>query len=357
MAITSIQAIDLFCGAGGLTRGLLDAGIDVKVGVDFNGDCEYAYSHNNTGVTFVHKSVTDLTAEEVNKLFDSAGPRLLCGCAPCQTFSSMNQRDEKGRKKDKRWKLLLEFGRLVRDARPELITMENVPGIMKADVFSSFLSTLHDTGYHVSYKVVDCSSYGMPQRRQRLVLLGSLLGDIHVPAPDEWRASPTTVKEAIGNLPRISAGETDKTDPLHSSSSLSELNLLRIRASVPGGTWRQWDSSLVLPCHEDKKGDGYGAVYGRMEWDKPSPTITTQFYNYGSGRFGHPEQDRAISLREGAILQGFPQDYQFEDPSKPLGRRALGMMIGNAVPVGLGRLIGTTLIQHVDKLTGREADE
>lgn len=344
---SKIQAVDVFCGAGGLTRGLIDAGVDVRAGVDFNGACEYAYSHNNEGASFINKSVTDLSAEEVSGLFEPHHLRLLCGCAPCQTFSSMNQRDESGRRRDKRWTLLLEFGRLVREVRPELVTMENVPGIEGTDVFESFLATLEDEGYHVDHKVVDCSSYGMPQRRHRLVLLGSLLGEIRVPTPREWGASPTTVRMAIGDLPPISAGQADPEDMLHSSSSLSDLNLRRIRASVPGGTWRQWDDDLVLPCHGKKEGDGYGAVYGRMEWDKPAPTITTQFYNYGSGRFGHPEQDRAISLREGAILQGFPRSYQFEDPQRHLGRRALGMMIGNAVPVGLANLIGVTLGRHV----------
>ena len=350
---SKIQAVDLFCGAGGLTRGLLDAGIDVRAGVDSNGDCKYAYSHNNEGVTFINKSVTELAADEVSHLFEPRHTRLLCGCAPCQTFSSMNQRDEDGRRKDRRWTLLLEFGRLVREVRPELVTMENVPGIERTDVFKSFLGILRDEGYHVDYKVVDCSSYGMPQRRHRIVLLGSPLGEVRDPTRDEGGATPSTVGVAIGDLPPLSAGQTDQEDPLHSSSSLSELNLRRIRASVPGGTWRQWDDDLVLPCHGKKEGDGYGAVYGRMEWDKPAPTITTQFYNYGSGRFGHPEQDRAISLREGAILQGFPRSYQFEDPQRHLGRRALGMMIGNAVPVGLANLIGVTLERHVEETDHR----
>lgn len=209
---SKIQAVDLFCGAGGLTRGLLNAGIDVRAGVDFNGDCEYAYSHNNEGATFINKSVTELTADEVSRLFEPLHTRLLCGCAPCQTFSSMNQKDEDGRRKDGRWTLLLEFGRLVREVRPELVTMENVPGIERTDVFESFLAILEDEGYHVDYKVVDCSLYGMPQRRHRLVLLGSLLGEIRVPTPEEWGARPTTVREAIGSSPPFPpARPTQKT--------------------------------------------------------------------------------------------------------------------------------------------------
>lgn len=343
-----IQAVDLFCGAGGLTRGLLDVGINVVAGIDFNNDCRYAYSHNNRGVTFIHKSVADITSEELSGLFKNAGTRLLCGCAPCQTFSTMNQRDEDGRRKDKRWNLLLEFGRLIREVKPDLVTMENVPGLKGKDVFEKFTSTLEEVGYRTDYCIVNCSEYGMPQRRQRLVLLASLLGEIRVPTPEEWDASAKTVRDVIGDLPKIAAGEICETDPLHSSSKLSEMNLKRIQASTPGGTWRDWRDGLVLPCHGRKGGGGYGAVYGRMKWDAPSPTITTQFYNYGSGRFGHPSQDRAISLREGALLQGFPRDYQFEDPENHLGRRTVGMLIGNAVPVGLGAMVGKTLLAHVE---------
>ena len=346
---STIQAVDLFCGAGGLTRGLLDAGISVVAGIDFNDDCRYAYSHNNEGAIFIHKSVADITHEELKTLFKSREVRLLCGCAPCQTFSTMNQRDEGRRRRDGRWTLLLEFGRLVSEVKPELITMENVPGLRGKDVFEKFVSTLEDNRYHIDCRIVDCSEYGMPQRRQRLVLLASLLGEIRIPTPEEWDASPKTVEDTIKHLPKIAAGEICKTDSLHSSSKLSKMNLKRIRASVPGGTWRDWDEGLVLPCHERKEGDGYGAVYGRMKWDGPSPTITTQFYNYGSGRFGHPSQDRAISLREGALLQGFPADYQFEDPKHHLGRRAVGLLIGNAVPVGLGAMVGKVLSAHVEK--------
>lgn len=341
-----IQAIDLFCGAGGLTRGLIDSGVDVIAGIDSNEDCRYAYSHNND-VAFINKSVADVGTNELNNLYKGDGVRLLCGCAPCQTFSTMNQRDEVSRRKDDRWTLLLEFGRLVKGVKPELVTMENVPGLLGKDVFEKFISTLRSCGYHLDYLVVDCSKYGMPQRRQRLVLLASLLGEINIPAPEEWAAHPTTVKDAIGDLPRLAAGQICPTDSLHASSRLSELNMKRIKASIPGGTWRDWNQDLRLSCHEKRGGKGYGAVYGRMKWDDPSPTITTQFYNYGSGRFGHPCQNRALSLREGALLQGFPRDYEFESPEQHLGKRVIGTLIGNAVPVGLGYLVGKTLIKHI----------
>lgn len=346
----SINAVDLFCGAGGLTRGLLDAGISVKAGVDFNSKCQFAYTFNNSQVKFIHESVSNLTGCKLNELFGDNGVKLLCGCAPCQTFSSMNQRDEERRRKDSRWTLLLEFRRLVLACVPELVTMENVPGLLDTDVFEQFIEALTTLDYSVDYKIVDCSEYGMPQRRHRLVLVASRLGDISIPNPEELNLQKATVRDAIGDLPKISAGETDSDDPLHCASRLSEINLRRISSSVPGGTWNDWKDELRLSCHKKKEGRGYDAVYGRMEWDKPSPTITTQFYNYGSGRFGHPEQDRALSLREGAILQGFAKDYTFFDSDHPVNRRELGVMIGNAVPVGLARIIGETFINHIERV-------
>lgn len=343
-----IEAVDLFCGAGGLTRGLLDAGVEVRAGVDVEGACRYPYERNNHA-TFVERSVEDVSGAEIASLYRGGGVRLLCGCAPCQTFSTMNQRNEEARRESGRWRLLDQFGRLVREVMPELVSMENVPGLEGKDVFERFVGTLSGLGYHASWRVVNCADYGMPQRRQRLVLLASRLGAISVPDPDP-EAPTATVRDAIGSLPPLRQGETDAHDPLHSASRLSELNLRRVRASVPGGTWRDWDESLRLKCHLGKSGDGYGAVYGRMEWDRPAPTITTQFYNYGSGRFGHPEQGRALSLREGAMLQGFPAGYEFFDPASSPGRRKVGVLIGNAVPVGLGRLVGDTLLEHVRSL-------
>lgn len=159
-----------------------------------------------------------------------------------------------------------------------------------------------------------------------------------------------TVRDAIGHLQPIAAGEVCKEDLLHRSSSLSNINVRRIRQSVPGGTWRDWDDDLKLNCHKKKSGHTFPSVYGRMEWNKPSPTITTQFYGYGNGRFGHPEQNRAISLREGAILQSFPDDYIFIDDEHPARKRELGTHIGNAVPVELGRAIGISIQRHLDVL-------
>jgi DNA (cytosine-5)-methyltransferase 1 len=225
--------------------------------------------------------------------------------------------------------------------------MENVPSLERfADgaVFGAFKDVLNRTGYHFVYGVVRGTDFGLPQRRSRLVLIASRLGPIEMPSPVEARR---TVREAIGSLPVIKAGTTCPTDALHQASGLTPTNLKRIRASRPGGTWRDWPEELKLPCHRRRTGKGYSAVYGRLSWDQPAPTITTQFYNYGSGRFGHPEQDRALSLREAAILQGFPASYQFVPRDGSITMTRVARMIGNAVPVHIAQAIARTVKAHI----------
>lgn len=346
MSSNSVTAVDLFCGAGGLTRGLIDSGIHVAAGFDVDEACEYAYEANNPGSVFRDESVEDLHGEDLNPYFSDACFTLLSGCAPCQTFSTINQ---KASKSDSRWYLLSHFARLVREVKPDFVTMENVPGLADKDVFVDFCNTLKTEGYQYSYSVVDCSAYGLPQKRRRLVLLASRHGNIALPEPSA-DIKMRTVRDAIEELTPMEAGAKNTHDSLHTASKLSDLNMKRMRASVQGGTWKDWSESLKLSCHQSETGDGYGAVYGRMKWDEPSPTITTQFYNYGSGRFGHPEQDRAITLREGALLQTFPPNYEFYSPDKPLGKREIARLIGNAVPVDLGRIIGETILEHVEGL-------
>ncbi len=174
--------------------------------------------------------------------------------------------------------------------------------------------------------------------------------------PEEFGAEPKTVEDVVRDLPPLEHGEADPNDPLHRCSALSPLNMRRMKASVPGGTWRDWPPELVAECHRKSTGKTYPGVYARMKWDEPAPTMTTQFFGFGNGRFGHPEQDRAISLREGAIFQGFPEDYEFVPPGEPYHMKTLGRMIGNAVPVTLGEAIGRSLIEHVAHFSRRKGD-
>lgn len=342
-------AIDLFCGIGGLTKGLILAGVNVIAGVDNDFSCQFAYEANNDA-KFYNKDIQSVDAEELNSLYPGDATKILVGCAPCQPFSRYSSKYRKNGERDEKWGLLYDFMRLIEGILPDVIAMENVPNLAHEKVFNDFVKSLEDNGYKTYYKIVNCPDYGVPQYRKRLVLLASRLGKIKLVDPWFLKEEYITVRNAIGNLPQIKAGEICETDVLHRSSSLSEKNLNRIRQSVPGGTWRDWDESLRVPCHKKDSGYTYPSVYGRMKWDEPSPTITTQFYGFGNGRFGHPEQDRAISLREGAILQSFPEDYIFIDKEHPATKRELGTHIGNAVPVQLGRAIGQSIMEHLNNM-------
>ena len=339
-----IYAVDLFCGAGGLTNGLERAGIDVQLGVDIDPMCEYPYTANNKA-NFLLKSIEEIEPRDIERALKKNGVRLLAGCAPCQDFSTYNQ---KATSDHKRWWLLLEFSRLIRELLPEVVTMENVPRLKEQGVFKKFIRVLEYFQYHVFYEVVNCEDYGIPQHRQRLVLLASTRGPIRLLSPVEFGADRTTVRKSIADLPPLEAGGVDERDPLHQSSALSSVNMKRIEASRPGGTWRDWSKKLVADCHKKETGKTYPSVYGRMCWDEPAPTITTQSYGFGNGRFGHPEQNRAISLREAAILQSFPRDYEFVPPGQPIYKKSVGRLIGNAVPPMLGEVIGLSILDHVD---------
>jgi len=341
----SVIAVDLFCGIGGLTYGLNKSGIKVIAGVDVDERCKFAFEKNN-GALFINKSIKDISSKEILKLYPAQSLTVLVGCAPCQPFSKHTQK-EKDREAKEDWGLLYRFFELIDGVEPMVVSMENVPQIVKHRVFSDFISSLKSKKYHISWKNVYCPDYGIPQNRRRLVLLASKLGEISLIAPTHKPENYKTVKMAIGNIEPIKAGNSSKKDRLHKTASLSKINLKRIKKSVPGGSWRDWDEDLRAACHQKKSGDTYSSVYSRMEWNKPSSTITTQFFSFGTGRFGHPEQDRALSIREGAILQTFPRKYKFIPPTSPVELKRLGRYIGNAVPVRLGEIIGRSIIKHV----------
>lgn len=349
MNFTTITAVDLFCGAGGLTKGLENSGINVELGVDIDPECAYPYEANNNS-KFLLKSVEKIKPTELFRNSKSSF-RLLAGCAPCQPFSGYRKGVDS--LSDKRWKLLREFKRLVEKTEPEFVTMENVPRLQSEKVFHEFISALENSGYFVSYSIVNCADYGIPQQRQRLVLLASKLGEIQLLSPTHKKNKYKTVRDAIGKLNPIRAGASDQKDPMHSCRNLTPINLQRIRASVPGGTWRDWKPSLVAKCHQKSSGSTYPSVYGRMRWDLPAPTMTTQFFGFGNGRFGHPTQDRAISLREGAVIQTFPKNYKFVEPGRDVSFENLGRLIGNAVPVRLGEIIGQTFLHHSNLFKGK----
>ncbi len=323
-----------------MTYGFRQAGIPVMVGVDIDASCRFPIEANNTGTLFVEKSVSDLAVDAVSAWYPKDVVRVLIGCAPCQPFSKYAVRNGP----DERWRLLYDFLRLVRGVRPDIVSMENVPQLklQKHPAYLDFVAGLEAEGYWVSDAIVHCGDYGVPQTRRRLVLIAGAGRSIDLISPSHHRHR--TVRDAIGELPPIGpGGEPPANDPLHIAPRLSATNLERIRTTPEGGNWHDWPEKLRLACHLRSSGRYYGSVYGRMAWNKPGPTVTTQCYGYGNGRFGHPEQDRAISLREAALLQTFPQSYQFVSPGQRPRFRHVGRHIGNAVPVELGRAIALSI--------------
>lgn len=346
-----VHGVDLFCGAGGLAFGLQKAGISIAAGIDLDPTSEFPFTWNNR-TRFIKADVRDFTVGDLSKLYPKGAIRLLAGCAPCRPFSPFRRGTDNS--SDEEWGLLAEFGRLVMGLKPELLTMENVPGLASKRIFHDFVEQLLKLGYHVDAKSVYCPRFGVPQHRRRLVLLASLIGPVRVPIgpllPEKYR----TVRDTIASLPRLAAGETDPRDRLHRARSVSETNLRRLRASQPGGTWEDWPKDLRAKCHRKKTGLSYQSVYSRMVWDEPAPTITTQAYNFGTGRFGHPEQDRSITPREAALLQTFPRGFRFVGSRERVFMARVGRLIGNAVPPRLAFFVGKEIMRVAEAHTRAE---
>ena len=334
------EVVDLFCGVGALSHGLKLAGCKILAGYDTDERCKYAFETNNGG-KFFKRDVGKMSAFEIMSHYSGNAPSVLAGCAPCQPFSTYKHRYAE----DPQWALVRKFAELAAEVQPDFITMENVPSLLRykdGAVFRMFKEILNEAGYPLRVTIAKCELFGVPQKRRRLVVVaaqGRKVG--RLPTTENVGR---TVKDAIAGLPPIEAGQAHQEDNLHVASDLSPLNMQRMVAAKPGGTWRDWPENLRAECHRRPSGKTYPGVYARMEWEKPSPTMTTQCFGFGNGRFGHPEQNRAISLREAANLQSFPPDYAFLPNGEKPKMKEVGRWIGNAVPVELGRAIGSAII-------------
>jgi len=351
LSYSDFSVVDLFCGIGGLSHGFIKEGFKVNAGIDFDETCRFAFEKNNKS-KFINKDISAVTSSELDNYYSKGSKKILVGCAPCQPFSSYMFKDKD--KDHSKWKLLYQFARLIEECEPDIVSMENVAQLInfrKAPVFLDFLSSLKTRGYHVNYQLVHCPDYGIPQNRKRLVLLASKLGEIKLLPKTHTKNKYRTVKDTIGKLPKINDGEMDKKDPLHFSRKLSPLNKVRIQHTPYGGGWKDWPEELLLNCHKKESGESYQSVYGRMLWEQPAPTITTHCIGYGNGRFGHPEQDRGISLREAALLQTFPKAYQFFEKGKAYSSTMIARQLGNAVPVLLGQIIAKSIKIHINSYT------
>lgn len=338
-----MRAFDFFCGAGGLTRGLLDAGIDVVAGIDNDESCCDTYKRNNPNTKFIHRDVNDVALSDLG--LESPLPEgndvLFAGCAPCQPFSQLRKTGNKIPETT----LLGTFTRLVRMALPTYVLVENVPGIARVPGFSTFrrvLRQLDDLGYQYKHAVLNAKCYGVPQNRRRLVLLAARGRSVSLPKPSHGIDSHPfkTVREAIVHYPQITAGGQHLSIPNHVSASISELNMRRLEETPhDGGDRMSWPKTLQLACHSGNH-KGHTDVYGRMYWNKPAPTLTGRCISISNGRYGHPEQNRAISLREAAALQSFPDEYEFFGATTKIS-----MQIGNAVPVTMAEKLGKHILQ------------
>jgi DNA (cytosine-5)-methyltransferase 1 len=335
-------AVDFFCGAGGVTCGFRQADIKVLGGIDIDDVFEETYEKNNPGSKFIHKDISELSFEDLEKnlgIRKSHDHLIFIGCSPCQYYT--NLKTDKTKSKDSRL-LLEDFQKFVDYFNPGYIFIENVPGFdrSKESPIGKFKQFLSRNGYVFDDRVVNAKHFGVPQNRRRYVLIATRVQD-EISIPNGDKENIETVKDAIGNYEKfipVKAGHVDKSDFMHTVAGLTEVNLQRIKkVRKDGGSRLDFadDEKLQLDCYKDHT--GHTDVYGRMSWNKPSPAITTKFRYTSSGRYGHPEQDRGISIREGATLQSFPKGYVFHSNNVS----DIGKMIGNAVPPELAKRIST----------------
>jgi len=342
--------IDFFCGAGGTTCGLLSAGVDIICGVDNDLSAKSTYEQNRrqngTSCAFLHKSVPDLTAQDLTLYLANRGdtPLLFSACPPCQPFT--NLKTDKGAQGDSA-QLALRFLEQIRRHTPDYVLMENVPGIRHkkyGTIFDEFVEGLENLGYDLDFGILNARDFGVPQSRRRMILIASRLDMISLPEPTHgpYRTLPYVPACTAFRFPPIPAGGCYPTVLNHRSSNLTDINLRRIQGiHTPGGSRCDWnDEELELECYRNH--DGHTDVYGRINPVIPSPTLTTRFNSLSNGRFGHPTEDRAISLREGAALQTFPDHYIF----CAVNMATIARHIGNAVPVLFATALGHTILLH-----------
>lgn len=344
----SLGVFDFFSGCGGASKGFQISGMEPVFALDFDKDAAATFRNNFPSAVVKVSNITQFDSEEIEDLVSKHDVTLFCGCAPCQPYTRQNTRKPE-KEADTRRSLLSHFGSFVEEHRPDYIFVENVPGVQNVSgnsMLARFQKRLEAIGYQLNVGIVESRNFGVPQRRRRLVLLGSRHGAIDFPEkthPSRY----STVREWISHFPPINAGETHPEVTNHRAANLSELNLRRINATPPEGSRADWPVGLRLACHSKKDYTGHTDVYGRMKWDGPATGLTTRCISLSNGRYGHPEQDRAISVREAAALQTFPDNFEF---SGALNSQA--KQIGNAVPVLLAQAFGTQISSHAKQRAG-----
>lgn len=336
------NAIDLFSGCGGLSEGLRQAGFKVIAGVEVDKNAARAFRMNHSETTLFEDDIRKLNTNKIIKLLNDSPLHLLAGCPPCQGFSALRKLNRKSSVHDERNSLINEYYRFVKDMNPLTIMLENVPGIVDYTLFKAIVRKLIKLGYFIDYKVVNVAEYSVPQRRKRLVLVGSKLGEIKIALGS---STIVTVKDALSRIKNNS-----KNDELHKIYPRHTEYVQKMISLVPkdGGSRKDLPEQFKLECHK-KNNIGFNDIYGRLRWDAVSSTITGGCLNPSKGRFLHPDEDRCISAREAALLQTFPIDYNFPID---IPKAALALLIGNALPPEFSRIQAKNIFQHIEKYYG-----
>lgn len=336
------NAIDLFSGCGGLSEGLKQAGFKVIAGVEVDKNAATAYRMNHADTVLFEDDIRKLDSGKILKLLKGSPLHLLAGCPPCQGFSSLRKLNRKFAVRDKRNSLIDEYYRFIEELNPLTIMLENVPGIVDYTLFKAIVRKLRKLGYNIVYKVVNVANYSVPQRRKRLVLVGSKICKIDIA---NGLNTITTVKAALNKLKK-----NNKNDELHKIYPKHTEHIQKMISLIPknGGSRKDLPEQYTLECHK-KKNVGFNDVYGRLRWDTVSSTITGGCLNPSKGRFLHPEEGRCISAREAALLQTFPIDYKFPTD---IPRAELALLIGNALPPEFSRIQAENIFRHIEECYG-----
>lgn len=339
----NFNAIDLFSGCGGLSEGLVRAGFTAKVAIEIDKYAVLTYQMNHPKTEIIEKDIREVSADDIIKELPGESLHLLAGCPPCQGFSSVRRLNRKQNVCDERNDLILEYLRLVKELKPLTIMMENVPGLINYYLFKDVVKELDKLGYRPKVQIVNVKDYGVPQNRRRLIMVGSMLGEIDIA---EGTREKVTVKEAIGTLE-----PTQETkDPLHKITTNHTPEVMKRIRLTPrdGGSWKDLPEQYTLECHK-KENVGFKDIYGRLRWNDYSSTITGGCLNPSKGRFLHPEEDRVITAREAALLQSFPMTYKFP---VNIPKASLALLIGNALPPKFSYVQSMNIKKHLDKHIG-----
>lgn len=343
-----LKAVDFFCGGGGMSFGMQEAGITVLAGIDNDVNCKETYEANIKGASFIEADVFELKESELQKKLNLKRrdkSLILIGCSPCQFWSIINTDKTKSQKSKN---LLVEFKRFVEYFRPGYVIVENVPGVLrkkKESGLEDFIKWLEDNKYHIHFDVHNTNDYGVPQNRKRFTLVANRTSKAKIfPGKEKFKPAVKDVLGKKNGFPTVSAGNIDTTDFLHTTANLKDTTIERLQNVEKDGGDRMGFADiehLQLDCFIGKN-DSFKDTFGRMWWNKPAPTITTKFLSVSNGRFAHPEEDRGISIREGAALQSFPKNYVFKGTN--LG--SIARIIGNAVPPKYAESIGTAILEN-----------